>query len=241
MFINRRSMLRALVGLAGFLVATAAVPSATGQSRLSGIDVSDFQGTVNWQAVKNSGITFAFAKATEGTTFTARTFARNWSEMKRVGIIPGAYHFGHPGSDPVAQARRFAATVKNANGGKFSGALQLVLDIEVTDGRSPAQVSAWIVSFINEIKAQTGRPGIIYTGFFFWRDRAGNSANNLNCPLWLAAYVPESQLAHLIPRAWTTWTFWQYTDRGSVPGVSGNVDRDVFNGNLTTLRRLTIP
>ena len=104
--------------------------------------------------------------------------------------------------------------------------------------RTPTQVRAWIVSFINRIKARTGRPGIIYTGFYFWRDSAGNGSN-LNCPLWLAAYV--SNPASYVPAAWSTWSFWQYTSSGSCPGVSGNVDRDAWNGSLTGLNNLRLP
>jgi GH25 family lysozyme M1 (1,4-beta-N-acetylmuramidase) len=114
----------------------------------------------------------------------------------------------------------------------------MTLDIEVTDGKTSSQVRSWIVSFINRIKTRTGRPGIIYTGFYFWRDSAGNGSN-LNCPLWLAAYV--SNPANYVPAAWSTWSFWQYTSSGTCPGVSGNVDRDAWNGSLTGLNNLRLP
>jgi GH25 family lysozyme M1 (1,4-beta-N-acetylmuramidase) len=207
--------------------------------------VSSYQGNVNWAAVRNSGITFAIAKATEGTGYVDRFINPNIAGMKQNGIVPGAYHFGHPSIDATAQANLFTNVVKKANGGTFSGLLQLVLDLEVTDGRSPAQVFAWAQTFVARVQAVTGRPCIIYTGFYFWRDSVGNPNNNLNCPLWLAAYVPESQTAGLIPRAWAGvgWAFWQYTDRGSVPGVSGNVDRDFFQngGSYPNINALRIP
>ena len=165
--------------------------------------------------------------------------------MKSHGIIPGAYHFAHPGSDPTVQANRFTSVVKNANGGTFSGLLQLVLDLEVTDGVSPAGVFAWTQTFVARVQAVTGRPCIIYTGFYFWRDNVGNPNNNLNCPLWLAAYVAESQTASLTPVAWSGvgWAFWQYTDSGSVPGVAGAVDRDYFrnSGSYPNINNLRIP
>jgi lysozyme len=153
--------------------------------------------------------------------------------MKSAGLIRGAYHFGRPGSDPTTQANRFVNVVK-----PVSGDLQLVLDIEATDGKTPSQVRSWIVTFINRVKTLTGRPGIIYTGFYFWRDSAGNGSN-LNCPLWLAAYV--SNPAAYVPAAWSTWSFWQYTSSGSVSGVSGNVDRDAWNGSLSGLNSLRLP
>jgi GH25 family lysozyme M1 (1,4-beta-N-acetylmuramidase) len=230
--------------MAGLLAGLTAVPEAAA-GHLAGVDVSVYQGNVNWQAVRRAGITFAIAKATEGTGYTDRYINANIAGMKRNGIVPGAYHFGHPGSDPIAQARRFASVVKSANGGHYHGVLQLVLDLEVTDGRSSGQVWSWTQNFIAEIHRQTGRPGIIYTGFYFWRDRVGNPNNNLNCPLWLAAYVSEGQTGGLTPRAWSRvgWAFWQYTDRGRVGGIAGNVDRDYFKntGSYSNINALRIP
>jgi lysozyme len=200
---------------------------------IQGIDVASYQGYPDWTRVKNSGKTFAFTKATEGTGYTNPYFATNWERMKSAGLIRGAYHYGRPSIDPVASANRFCDVVQPT-----AGDLQMTLDIETTDGRSPSQVRSWIVAFINRIQARTGRPGIIYTGFYFWRDAAGNGSN-LNCPLWLAAYV--SNPAPYVPAAWSTWSFWQYTSSGNVPGVSGNVDRDAWNGDLAGLNRLRLP
>ncbi len=228
-----------MVGLIGGL---AAVPEVTA-APLNGVDVSHYQGNINWSAVKNAGTTFAIAKATEGTTFLDAYLNANIAGMKQNGIIPGAYHFAHPGVDATAQANYFTNAVRTANGGRFHGMLQLVLDLEVTDGRTPAQVWAWTQTFCARVRAVTGRPCIIYTGFYFWRDSVGNPNNNLNCPLWLAAYVSNPN--PYIPQAWSGvgWAFWQYTDTGRVPGISGNVDRDYFQngGPYPNIRALVIP
>jgi lysozyme len=234
--ISRRKFLKAATGTAAGagLLGTAAFALAAGTDyAVQGIDVSHYQGTINWASVKNSGKAFAICKATEGTTFTDSKFATNWAGMKSAGLIRGAYHFGRPGTDPVVQANKFCDVVRPT-----SGDLQMVLDIETTDGKSPRQVRSWIVAFLNRIQARTGRPGIIYTGFYFWRDSAGNGSN-LNCPLWLAAYT--SSPTNYVPAAWSTWSFWQYTSSGSVPGISGNVDRNAWNGSLTALSRLRLP
>jgi lysozyme len=228
--LSRRSLLRAAVVLAA---AALAAPAARAQNT-PGLDVSHWQGTIDWNSVKNAGYVFAFAKATEGLTYKDPNFAANWQGMKSVGLIRGAYHFGHPGQDPIAQADFFVNTVR-----PVSGDLQLVLDLEVTDGKTPAQVWAWTQAFCARVKMRTGRPGIIYTGFYFWRDSVGNPTNNLNCPLWLAAYVSDPST--YVPPAWGTWSFWQYTSSGSVPGISGNVDLDYFHGSVTTLKKLTLP
>jgi len=227
--------------LAGGLVSAPEAAAA----HLNGIDVSHYQGSINWSSVRNAGVTFAVTKATEGTTYTDAYVDDNIAGMKNAGIIPGAYHFAHPGTDATAQANYFTSVVRAANGGTFSGMLQLVLDLEDTDGRTPAQVFAWTQTFVARVQAVTGRPCIIYTGFYFWRDNVGNPTSNLNCPLWLAAYVAESQTAALTPRAWSGvgWAFWQYTSSGSVPGVAGNVDRDYFRntGSYPNINNLRIP
>jgi GH25 family lysozyme M1 (1,4-beta-N-acetylmuramidase) len=226
-------------------VSSVAAGPTPGAIHSDGIDVSHYQGTVNWSSVRTDGVTFAITKATEGTSYLDPTLSTNIAGMKRAGIIPGAYHFAHPNLDATAQANYFTNAVRTANGGNFSGLLQLVLDLEVTDSRTPAQVWAWTQTFVARVQAVTGRPCIIYTGFYFWRDSVGNPTSNLNCPLWLAAYVPESQTNNLIPRAWSSvgWAFWQYTSTGRVPGVSGNVDRDYFKntGSYRNINALRIP
>jgi GH25 family lysozyme M1 (1,4-beta-N-acetylmuramidase) len=235
MRLSRRQFLgTAAAGAAASIVGTATSARASGTSySVQGIDVASYQGYPNWASVKSSGKSFAFTKATEGTTYTNPYFATNWSRMKSNGFVRGAYHFGRPGTDPTAQADYFCNVVHPT-----SGDLQMTLDIETTDGKSSSQVRSWIVTFINRIKYRTGRPGIIYTGFYFWRDSAGNGSN-LNCPLWLAAYVSDPSA--YVPAAWSTWSLWQYTSSGSVPGVSGNVDRDAWNGTLTGLKNLRLP
>jgi lysozyme len=234
MALSRRQFLkRAAVGGAGVLGTAGLVLAAGTDYSVQGIDVASYQGYPDWTKVKASGKTFAFTKATEGTTYTNPYFATNWPRMKSAGLIRGAYHYGRPGTDPVTQANRFCNVVAPTHGD-----LQMALDIEVTDGKTPSQVRSWIVAFINQIKSRTGRPGIIYTGFYFWRDSAGNGSN-LNCPLWLAAYV--SNPAPYVPAAWSTWSFWQYTSSGSVSGVSGNVDRDAWNGSVSNLNNLRLP
>ncbi len=243
MRLTRRKFLRTLTGAAGLAAAGALVPEAAAQTgSLPGIDVSHWQGTINWTSVKNAGIRFAFTKATEGTTYVDPQLGRNLSEMKRLGIVRGAYHFAHPNVSAVTQAQHFVTNVRTANGGSVSGCLQLALDLEVTDGQGPATVWSWTQAFIAEVQRLTGRPGIIYTSPSFWINQVGNPASNLNCPLWIANWNVSSPT---VPRAWSGvgWAFWQYTSTGSVPGISGNVDRDWLRngGSYPNLNALVIP
>ena len=140
---------------------------------------------------------------------------------------------GRPAVDAVAQADFFFDTVQPA-----PGDLPMVLDLEKTDSLAPADVHTWVVAFVNRLKSRMGRAPIIYTGFFFWRDSAGNGSN-LGCPLWLAAWNSTPQ--NFVPAAWTTFSFWQYTSTGSVSGISGNVDRDACNLSKTGLNNLRLP
>src|SRR5262249_20877157 len=167
MAISRRTFLKAAAGLAA---AGALVPEAAAQTAgtLPGIDVSHWQGSINWNAVDTAGIRFAFTKATEGTSYVDPQLGRNLSEMRRLGIVRRAYLFGHPNVSGTSQAQHFVNNVRSANGGPLSGCLQLCLDLEVTDGRTPAQVWSWTQSFIAEVQRLSGRPGIIYTSPSFW-------------------------------------------------------------------------
>lgn len=243
MLLTRRKFVKTVSGAAGLALAGAVVPEAGAQvGRLPGIDVSHWQGTINWNSVATAGIRFAIIKATEGTGYRDPQFTRNWSEMRRLGIVRGAYHFGHPNVSAVAQAQHFCNVVRSANGGTTRGGLQLTLDIEVNDGQTPATVWAWTQSFIAEVRRQTGRPGIIYTSPSFWTSRVGNPTSNLNCPLWIAHWGVTTPT---VPRAWSAvgWAFWQYTSTGRVSGINGNVDRDWFRngGSYPNIKALVIP
>ena len=232
---RRRFLQSAAFGAAGVGVAAAAAAAFAGDGGsydLQGIDVSHYQGAVNWAAVRAGGRRYAFCKATEGTTYTDPTFAANWPAMRAAGLLRGAYHFGRPGTSAAAQADYFCDAVRPA-----PGDLKPVLDLEATDGMTPAQVRAWVVAFVSRVVARTGQTPVIYTGYYFWRDSAGNGSN-LNCPLWLAQYASA---VTLVPAAWATWTFWQYTSTGTCPGVAGGVDLDAFNGNKTGLNNLRLP
>lgn len=163
--LSRRRFLKA-AGLgaagAGVLGTVAALADDGTTYALQGIDISHWQGSINWTSVKNSGKRFAFCKATEGTDFTDPTFATNYSAIRAAGLLRGAYHMGRPAVDAVAQADFLYDTVQPT-----SGDLPMVLDLEKTDSLTPTAVRAWVVSFVNRLTSRMGRAPIIYTGFFF--------------------------------------------------------------------------
>ena len=149
-----------------------------------------------------------------------------------------AYHFARPAaSSGSAQAEYFVATVNTAGGYNDTSTYQLVLDLEDSDGLGASAVWTWVQDFVQRIKSLTGRAPIIYTGYYFWQDNVGAPTDNLDCPLWIAAYTSSAE--SYVPPAWSGvgWAFWQYDDNGaaspggaaaSIPGISGNVDVDYF-------------
>ena len=223
--------------------AVAAASPAQAQTQPSGIDVSHYQGAVNWTSVKNSGIDFAYIKATEGTTYKDPQFNTNYPAAHGAGVIRGAYHFARPNaSSGSAQANYFAS-----NGGAWSRddlTLPGVLDIEGPPsgaycyGLSTTQMRNWVNDFYNTYKERTGRDVVIYTTASWWNTCTGSWTGMASkSPLWVAHWGVSSPD---LPAGWssTTWTFWQYTSTGSVPGISGNVDRNNFNGSQSRLLAL---
>src|ERR671911_182326 len=127
-------------------------------ARARGADVSRHQGMIDWDKVKASGrLDFVICKATEGTTWVDPQFARNWTRIKRIGALRGAYHFVRANSDPVLQARHFVKTVKP------TPTDVLVADVEKLDGRTPAQVVEIAGKFLNEVHRLHGRKPVLYS------------------------------------------------------------------------------
>jgi lysozyme len=192
-----------------------------------GIDISTFQGTIDWGAVAQSKkVDFAYAKATEGETFADDQFARNWQTMKLRSVPRGAYHFFRFAGDPIRQADHFISVVQPEKGD-----LLPMVDVEVDDGVKSidAKVGA-LASFIGRVeKALGGRRMVIYTGYGFWNGSMGGSDAFSGHPLWIAEY--NSDLQPALPAGWNSWSIWQYSDAGSIPGIAGNVDLDRLNGD----------
>ena len=197
-----------------------------------GIDVSHHNGTINWQQVAASGIAFAYVKATEGTTFTDPAYARNVDQARANNVLVGAYHYFKPAIDPAEQARYYIQVV----GGAPPGMLPPCLDVEVLDGITPARVIQGMQTWVSIVQPATGRAVLIYTYPDFWIRQMGNPTTfSQTNPLWFARYGPSP---NPLPGGWESYTFWQYTASGRVPGITGNVDRDQFNGDMVALRRL---
>ncbi len=209
-----------------------AVTFCPGPNTVPGIDVSEYQGSIDWGAVAGSGIAYAIARVGDGT-YLDSTFDANWSGIKAAGMIRGAYQFFEPGEDP----NELASIMIQKMGPLGDGDLPPTLDVEVTGGQSPGTINANIHTWVDAVQGATGRRPIIYVGKYFWQDNVGTSDFS-SYPLWLAAYVSGCPNT---PNQWQSWTMWQYADNGHIPGIGGNVDRDMFNGTIEELQGLAAP
>lgn len=201
--------------------------------QLHGIDVSYYQGKINWRKVKameedDVRVHFAFIKATEGLFSVDPYFQRNWREAPKAGIVCGAYHFFRPQKSGEWQAKFFLQTVKFE-----TGDLPPVVDIEELNGVSPAQMRAELGAFIRYVEKKTGVKPIIYTGLSFYKDYLKGSFESY--PLWIAHYhQPKLKVSS------TAWSFWQHSDKARISGINHVVDFNAFNGDSTAFQQLLI-
>ncbi|HYI23739.1 MAG TPA: glycoside hydrolase family 25 protein [Candidatus Limnocylindrales bacterium] len=219
--------------LAGTLIGAATPfgrPAQAGVAYLPGIDISHWQGSVDWAQVKADGIRYVFAKVTEGNTFVDDRYALNKSGATAQGIAFGAYHFAQPGggtADAIAEADHFIANA--ALGGKN---LLPVLDMESHNDLSPKALRRWARAWLDRVEARLGVKAIIYTDFYFWRGEVGNPTSFAQAghPLWIARYGASEPTVPAEEWAGEGWTLWQHTNKGSVAGIAGNVDLDWYAG-----------
>ncbi|MFF8597516.1 lysozyme [Streptomyces sp. NPDC015232] len=201
-----------------------------------GVDVSSHQGNVAWSTLWNSGVKWAYVKATEGTYYKNPYFAQQYNGSYNVGMIRGSYHFATPDTTTgAAQADYF---VNNGGGWSRDGkTLPGALDIEWNPygatcyGKTQSGMVAWIRDFVNRYKYRTGRDPVIYTATSWWKQCTGNYGGFATTnPLWIARYASE---VGELPAGWTYYTMWQYTSSGPTVG-----DHNHFNGDLSRVQAL---
>lgn len=193
-----------------------------------GIDVSHWQGWIDWPTVRASGVSFAFIKATEGATHADRRFAENWNAAARAGIPRAAYHYYHFCRTAEEQAQWFIENVP-----RDPTALPHVLDLEWTPlsrtctwRPSGAHVRAEADRFLSILARHYGQRPVIYTTVDFYRDTGiGQLAGT---EFWLRSVAGHPSRVY----PGSDWTFWQYTGTGIVPGINGPVDINVFAGSV---------
>jgi lysozyme len=195
---------------------------------VKGIDVSYYQGTIDWAQVRGDGVEFAFIRATDGLGYIDSTFEQNWEGARAQGILRGAYQFFRPNQNPVAQADLLLQKLAAVTPGELSP----VIDVEASGGLGPAAVAEAVRAWVDRVRPAIGREPIIYTYFSFWRDQVGG-ADFTTSPLWHAHWTTGP--CPTIAPPWLDWAFWQYTSTGAVAGITGNVDVNRWNGTRAQL------
>jgi lysozyme len=201
---------------------------------MHGIDVSHHNDIINWDEVKKmniKGITieFAFIKATQGVSYIDNQFARNWKQCKKYGIPRGAYHYFNEFKSGKEQANHFIKTV----GELLPGDLFPVLDIEENGGVAKEVLIKEGLEWLKIVEQHYGVKPIVYAGVNFYKTQLGNAFNDY--PFWAAHYNEKHQ-----PRTERNWQLWQHNERGSVNGISGDVDFNVFNGDIFSFKKIRI-
>jgi len=227
------------------ILATAYV--ATSQVRATnilGIDVSSYQGSINWASVHSAGVEFAFAQATEGNYFQDSSFKSYMVNGKAAGVQMGAAHFSRPDlNTPATEANyfwSFAGPYIKADGKSISPAVEF----ETFNGHvGTSTYTAWFNAWSADVKAKTtnSMTPVIYVSSC---TGACDLGTNIMLDGWIANYNgenlytgnPWSSCTTCDPWGTGVWDYWQCSSTGSIPGISGNVDLDAFNGSLATLK-----
>lgn len=200
-------------------------PSQT-EYPVRGVDVSHWQGEIDWEELAAQGIDFAFIKATEGSGYVDECFEKNWADAQKTALRVGAYHFFSFDSSGEAQAENFMRNVPI-----FEDMLPPVIDVEFygDKAKNPPEkqdVCRELNALIMKLKEYTGKTSILYaTQAAYRRYLAGDFEL---CDIWIRDVIGVPKLAD-----GREWTFWQYTDRGTLAGYSGEekyIDVNVFNG-----------
>lgn len=206
-----------------------------GRYALDGVDVSHYQGEIDWARLREQGIDFAYIKATEGSSLTDDCFAANWQGAEEAGIHAGAYHFFSFDSEPETQAELYIETV-----GDLTGRLIPVVDVEYygnTREHPPKkeELVRDLERFLQLLEEEYQVKPVIYTTRLFYEKYVKGSFTEY--PLWIrSVYTPPLGLGR-------SWQFWQYTDRAVLEGYTGAekyIDRNVFYGTEEELEQYII-
>jgi GH25 family lysozyme M1 (1,4-beta-N-acetylmuramidase) len=235
----RLVLMTSAVAMAFSAMSSFGLASVDAQSKLPGIDISHWQGDINWSKISHRQVRFVIAKATEGQTYDDPMYATYRIGAAREGIPFTAYHFAQPDSTPgdaVTEAKHFV-TVAALRAGNLIPAL----DLEVSGGLEPCDLITWTLDWLSQATVGLGVKPMIYTSNGFWRSYMNNTEKFAKAGyrlLWIAHWhvkrpsVPGKNWDH------NGWAFWQWDNCGVIKGIDGCVDRDRYNGS--DLRGVTI-
>ncbi len=202
------------------------------QGKAIGLDVSEFQGKIDWTLVEtieeNHPLEFVFIRATAGNDRVDGQFKENWLGAKSRKMIRGAYHYYRPNENSLEQAQLFIKTVHI-----HKGDLPPVLDIEkLPKGQSLDSLKIGLRRWLKAVEAHYKVKPIIYTGEKYYDDFLKEDFSDYL--FWIANYNFYRE------KIGEDWLFWQFTEKASVSGIKGNVDVNIYNGDVEQLRFITM-
>lgn len=199
-----------------------------------GIDVSEYQGRIDFAGLQlqlqNRQIEFVIVRATMGKDGKDSRFKQNWEGFRPLPIKRGAYHYYRPNENSTLQAQNFIKTAQLK-----SGDLIPVLDIEKHSTiQSRDKLREGLKNWLKIVEAHYGVKPMIYTGDrFFWEVLHENGFDDY--PIWVANYNP------IVEPETQDWTIWQFSEKGSLPGIGEKIDLNVLVGGKNQLESLIIP
>lgn len=202
------------------------------KGKVIGIDVSEFQGKVDWEEVEildeKYPVQFVFIRATAGNDRVDRQFKRNWEGAKENKIMRGAYHYYRPNENSIEQADLFIKTVKLQKGD-----LPPVLDIEKLPKNQPLDsLKKGLKRWLNKVEKHYQVRPIIYSGERYYADFLKEEFGDYL--FWIANYNFYREKIE------DDWLFWQFTEKASLPGIKHRVDVNIYNGDLEQLHFITV-
>ena len=196
-------------------------------NRTPGIDVSRWQGEIDWSRVAVAGYRFAIIRATVGNYYTDPRFYVNWEDARDVGLLISAYHVVAPERPADSQIEHLFEVLDDR-----SPDFPLVLDIELSREVGREGITACAAECADLVEREEGRKPIIYTARWFWDNNVLDTPDWSSYDLWVAHYGVDNPT---LPVVWDQWTLWQYSDHGQVPGIDAATDLNWFNGSYDDL------
>lgn len=198
-------------------------------SIVKGVDVSAYQGDIDWKTIESQDIYFAYIKATEGQDYTDEKFETNWKNIDSTGIRKGAYMFFMFDEDGKSQADYFIKQVDNDKNN-----LPPVIDFELygdylNNPLDKSQVLDNLNKTVQALKNNYDKEPVIYTNYLTYNTYLKSDFKELD--IWICDLddaKPEMSGSH-------SWKFWQYSQRGILSGYSGSerfIDMNIYNGSL---------
>lgn len=194
-------------------------------SFLHGIDVSEWQGRIDFEQVKANGIRIVYIKATEGRDYVDPDFERNYRDAEKAGLAIGFYHYvtARNEEESRAEARFFASRIRDKK-----QHVKPAMDFETFGDLTIADIREIAQRFLSALEEETGHIPVLYSDASNASDRFADDSFR-RYPLWIADYgVSRPDMEN----PWRRFSGWQYTDRGRVHGIAGNVDRDYFRRDI---------